>query len=499
MKIGAVLSYATVAFNAIAGLLYTPWMILCIGSDDYALYTLAISIVNFFLMDFGLGTATSRFLSSYYADGKEEEARNFLGIVYKLYFLISLVILIVLTFVYVNIGDLYSSLGAEQLEKFRALFVIVAGYSVVSFPCLVFNGVLTSNEEFVGPNLCNLLQKVSCILIVIASLLFGLGVFALVFANAATSVFFSLAKYAIIRRRTGAHANLRYSDKVVLRETVGFSAWVVVTSIAGRLVFSIAPSILAVFSTSWEIAVFGLASSLEGYVYAVANALGSMFMPSITKVLHSQGKSEPLQALLVRYGRVQLYIVGLVIFGFFVLGGRFVDCWMGPEYISVYWSACLLTLPSLFELPQMAAYVALTAAGEVKARALAYSLMAVVSVVLMAPLSSLWGSVGASAAIMTAYLVRTLLLNVMYKRYLDIAPLSFYRQVFSGWILPTLAASLIVLGASAFLGAGGWLPLCCLALALLAIYVVLIWRFSLNEYEKNLFSSFPGKLARRSK
>lgn len=48
IKKGALVSYVAVAFNAIAGLLYTPWMISCIGSNDYGLYTLALSVINFF-------------------------------------------------------------------------------------------------------------------------------------------------------------------------------------------------------------------------------------------------------------------------------------------------------------------------------------------------------------------------------------------------------------------------------------------------------------------
>lgn len=47
-KTGAILSYSSVVFNTVAGLIYTPWMISCIGADDYGLYTLALSVVNFF-------------------------------------------------------------------------------------------------------------------------------------------------------------------------------------------------------------------------------------------------------------------------------------------------------------------------------------------------------------------------------------------------------------------------------------------------------------------
>lgn len=119
IKKGALISYAAVAFNAIAGLLYTPWMISCIGADDYGLYTLALSVINFFLIDFGLGEAVSRFLSKYKAEGDRDRAAEFLGVAYKLYFLIALVILIILVIIFLFVDSIYAGLTASQLNTFK--------------------------------------------------------------------------------------------------------------------------------------------------------------------------------------------------------------------------------------------------------------------------------------------------------------------------------------------------------------------------------------------
>ena len=89
---GALLSYGAIAFNIVSGLLYTPWMIKTIGDDQYALYTLSISIINIFLVDFGIGSAVAKFLSNYYARGQQDEANLFMGIVYKVFIAISFVI-----------------------------------------------------------------------------------------------------------------------------------------------------------------------------------------------------------------------------------------------------------------------------------------------------------------------------------------------------------------------------------------------------------------------
>ena len=85
IKLGALVSYFTVAFNMLAGLLYTPWMISRIGQGNYGLYTLATSLITMFVMDFGMGAAVSRFVSKYNAVGDRQAVQNFLGLVYKLY------------------------------------------------------------------------------------------------------------------------------------------------------------------------------------------------------------------------------------------------------------------------------------------------------------------------------------------------------------------------------------------------------------------------------
>ena len=72
IKIGAILSYVSIALNIIVGLLYTPWMRSQIGESNYGLYTLANSLITLFLVDFGLSAATARYLSKYHAEGEEE-------------------------------------------------------------------------------------------------------------------------------------------------------------------------------------------------------------------------------------------------------------------------------------------------------------------------------------------------------------------------------------------------------------------------------------------
>ena len=76
LKYGAVISYIAILINTLTALFYLPWMARKLGQSHYALYNLAFSFVNFFLVDFGLGLAVSRFASKYRAEENEEKVNT---------------------------------------------------------------------------------------------------------------------------------------------------------------------------------------------------------------------------------------------------------------------------------------------------------------------------------------------------------------------------------------------------------------------------------------
>ena len=160
IKFGALLSYIAIAFNIVSGLLYTPWMVEAIGKSQYGLFTLANSVIILFLMDFGLSSATGRYLAKYNAAGDKEGAERFLGAVYKLYLILDVAILCVLTVVFFLIDGIYVNLTPEELSQFKVVYVISALFSVINFPFVTFNGILTAYEKFVPLKLADLLYRV---------------------------------------------------------------------------------------------------------------------------------------------------------------------------------------------------------------------------------------------------------------------------------------------------------------------------------------------------
>ena len=131
IKLGAVISYLSIGINIVFGLIYTPWMIHSIGKENFGLYTLAMSVISFFVFDFGLSMAVQRFVARYLAEGKPEKANDCLGLVARLYIWLDVVLLTLLTVVYFFIPFIYQELAPDEIEKLKVVDCVAALFSII--------------------------------------------------------------------------------------------------------------------------------------------------------------------------------------------------------------------------------------------------------------------------------------------------------------------------------------------------------------------------------
>ena len=501
IKLGAILSYFTIVFNIVAGLIYTPWMISQIGQSNYGLYTLATSLITLFVMDFGMSAAVTRFVSKFNAAGDQKSVNNFLGIVYKLYFVIDAVILIALIVVSFFIDNLYDNLTVTEVETFKILYVIVGLFSVISFPFTNLNGVLTAYERFVDLKFADLFNKVFIIVAMVVALLLGYGVYALVTVNAVAGLLTILVKLVIINKKTAVKVNLKYFDKKMLREIFGFSAWTTISSLAQRLIFNITPSVIAAVSVTGSVgvALFGLGSTIEGYVYTVATAINGMFMPRIAKIIHDGKKESDLMPLMIRIGRIQCMIIGILVVGFMALGESFiVDIWNKPDFSQSYICAGLLIIPSFFYLPMQIAHTTLIVENKVKLQAYVFVGMGILNVGLSLILSKYFGAIGASASIFVAYMVRTVAMAIIYQKSLKLDMVRFFKETFlklTPYLLITLAVGLLFENYNPL--PHGLLRFAINGAVLVGCFGVLMLVKGFNQYEKKLVTGVFKKILRK--
>ena len=64
IKAGAVLNYVIIGLNTLVGLAYTPYMLRCLGQNEYGLYSLVASIIAYLtIIDFDYGKVIFRYIT----------------------------------------------------------------------------------------------------------------------------------------------------------------------------------------------------------------------------------------------------------------------------------------------------------------------------------------------------------------------------------------------------------------------------------------------------
>ena len=423
LKLGAIISYIAIGINIISGLLYTPWMIHSIGRENYGLYTLALSVITLFVFDFGLSAAVTRYIARYLAQGRQDLADNCLGLVYRLYIVIDIILFLILFGVFFFLPQIYQKLTPDEIEKFKVVYSMAAIYAVISFPFIPVNGVLTAHECFIQLKLCDVLHKLIIVGTMTACLLIGYGLYALVLVNAISGFITIAFKLWCIQRYTPQKVSWGYFNKTELKEIAGYSGWVTVISLAQRCIFNLAPSILGALSGSTAIAILGIAMTLEGYTFTFANALNGMFLPKVSRIVN---ENEDIVPLMIRVGRIQILVIGLIVSGIICFGLEFIRLWVGDGFSDSYLCAILIIVPSFLHLPQTIGNETIFAQNKVKDLAVVFILMAVLNLLGAFALSRPLGALGICLSIFVAYLFRTIGMDYILFSKLHINILRFY-------------------------------------------------------------------------
>lgn len=502
IKFGALLSYLSIFLSVVAGLIYTPWMIRQIGESDYGLYTLANSLITFFLVDFGLSSATGRFISKYIAEGKQAEAEGFLGVVYKLYLAIDAVIFTLLLLLFFSLDSIYVNLTPVELEKFKIVYAIAGLYAVINFPFVNLNGILLANEKFIHQKFADILSRFLTIGLTVISLLCNLGLYSLVAVHAIAGLITVLYKYLAIRKTTETKINFHYKNRALYRQIFSFSLWSTVTMLAQRLIFNITPTVLGITVTAATsaIAAFGIVTTLEQYTYLFSMAIKGMFMPRIARIYAAEDSEKNIMPLMIGVGRFQFAVGGLIVAGFAVIGEEFLSYWIGssfsPEQIrNAYLGFLLVTVPGLFFNSLQIAHTALIVQNKVKLEALVTAVTGLVNIALTFFLSTTFGMVGACLSIFVAYTIRALLFHLVHHRVMGFDMALFFKRCYLNMAPPILLAGILGLILDHFLRSDTLLFLALKGGFVCLIYAVGVWLFSLSKAEQEkVLQLFSQKL-----
>lgn len=487
-KWGILLNYIAEAIRIVTTLLYTPVMLRLLGQSEYGLYQLVCSVVsNLGLLSFGFGSAYVRYYAKYQADGDEDGVAQLNGMFLLIFCSLSALCLICGGALAHNAQLVFGDgLSAPELAKARRLLSILVVNMALSFPNSVFDCYVTARERFVFQKLLRVAQSVLSPFLTLPLLLMGHGSAAVAGVSLGLTAAGLLTNCFYCGKKLKFVFSFRKLPVSLLREMWAFTFFIFLNQIIDQVNWSVDKFLLGRMCGTAAVAVYGIGSQIHSLYMQLSTAISTVFIPKVNRIVAESDDNAELTRLMTKVGRVQVLMLALIVTGFVFFGRPFLRLWAGGGYEQAYEVALLLIVPVTVPLIQNLGIEIQRAKNRHRARSVVYACLAAGNIVLSIFLIRRWGCVG--AAVGTAIAVtagNVLFMNWYYHKRIGLDMAAFWKEILGfvpAWILACLAGFAL----SACVEISGWGMLLASALAYTAAYGVIMWRFGMNSYEKQL-------------
>lgn len=501
IKIGIILNYINLGLGNLIPLFYTPIMLNLLGKSEYGLYKLSSNVTSYLgLISLGIGAAVTRYLiKAQTEEGQEAEEKIFglFMVIFQIISVLSLVVGIILT---LNLDIWYAdALTSEELSRMKILVFLMVLNTAISFSASPYMSVVTAHERFVFLQCMNIIT--TCVAPIINIVLLYLG-YASIGMAASTLILGVLVRiiYVFYVRRS-MHLRARYRDlpTYMLKEILMFSFWIFVGNVVGQLynaTDTVMIGMIPALATT-GVAVYNVGGVFNSMVFSLTTGVSSLLSPKANRMVFGGASEEELTELSIRVGRIQGFIISLLVLGFISFGRPFIHFYVGDGFEDAYWVAVLMMIPNMIPLVQSMCLSIIIAQNKHKFRSLVYLLIAIINVVGTWFAMKRWGIIGAAAVTAAAMLLgHGIIMNWYYARRTGLFIHQFWKEVGMVYIVP-VCLCIVTLILDRYVN---FYNMVCMLLGIVlftVLYMVLSWKFVFNTYEKNLLSESVRKIQKR--
>lgn len=499
IKIGAILSYATLALNNLVGLLYTPFMLRMLGKSEYGLYSIAASVIAYLtILDLGFGNTIVRYTAKFRAENKLQEQYQMFGMFFLLYCGISIITLLIGSILYLNAESIFdASLTTNELERTKTILLLMIFNLAITFPFSLFSSIITAYEHF-------LFQKMTTIVRIIlntATMIVLLNVGYKAIAMVVVTTIFNILTLGINLWYCKHYLKIKLIffkfQWTFLKEVSIYSFWIFLNAIMDCIYWSSGQIILGAIAGTTVVAVYAIAIQLQTFYMNFSTAINGVFLPKMTALVVQGDNKVIISDIFIKIGRIQYCVMAIILSGFILFGQQFINLWAGEGYSQAYTIALLFFIPLTIPLIQNMGIIILQARNQMKFRCLLYLGISVASLALQIPLARKYGGIGCAISVALALAIgQGIVMNVYYQRIQKINIIKFWKEIFKMSIIPLLLCIVsyyILLRISL----DSVSKLIIAILCYLSLYVPLFFKFSMNSYERDLVLKAKSSLLRK--
>ena len=489
IKIGAILSYLIIIANMIIGVLYTPILTSKLGQSEYGLYSLVTSVISYLtILDFGFGNSIIIYTTRYRNRNEKEKEQKLHGMFFIIYTIIGIIAGIIGGILWLNVDNLFgNTMTIEELNEARTLMGILTFNLIMTFPLSIFSSIITSYEKFVFAKTINLIRIIINPIIMIILLNFGYKAVALVILNTVLNLTTLILNFYYCKKKLNIKLKFGKLDFKLLREIMIFSVWIFLNSIIDKINYNVDQFVLGIVSGSVAVAIYSVASHLNQLYVNFSTAISGVLLPKITKMESENASDKEFSDIFIKTGRIQYVIMALILSGFILYGSEFINImWVGPEYSESYIISCILMISITVPLIQNIGINILQAKNKYKYRVIIFSIFAIINLVISIILSKLYGGIG--AAIGTAISLiggAGICMNIFYYRKIHINIIEFWKNI-GKMSIPIIFCVIFAIIIKMIIPINTVLNLILQIAIYSTLYCIIMWKFGINSYEKDL-------------
>lgn len=494
-KAGTILSYIDMSVRTLIAVLYTPMMIHFLGDAEYGVYNISYSVVSYLgLLSLGFAGSYVKFYFRYKTLADEKSIARLNGLFMSFYLFVSVVALLTGNVIANNIGGiLQGKMLVSEIQLSSKLMRILVLNVAFSFPASLFESYMTANEDFIVLKVVAIIRHLLDPLLGIPLLLLGYRSFGLSMAiTVATFLSFTFNVYYCFKK-LNMNINFKNPDLKLFREIAIFSSFIFLNIIVDQFNWSVDKIIIGKYVGSIAVATYSIGALINRQFISTSTAVSSVFIPQVNAIVAKGEKekkcvNQELTRLMTRIGRVQYYILMLLLIGFVTIGDYFItNIWLDNTYGTSYYVALILVVPAIVPLIQNVGLEIQRAKNMHVFRSVLYAAIAVLNIAISIPLSKKYGDIGAAIGTAVALtLGNIVVMNWYYHSRIGLNMKYYWRKIAQATIgmLPAILLSVVFLLSIT----KSFMVFVARGILVVLVYVIFVWRFSLNDYEKNLLS-----------
>ncbi|SHF46215.1 Membrane protein involved in the export of O-antigen and teichoic acid [Salegentibacter echinorum] len=495
LKKGVLLSYVTIILTNVIGLALTPFIIRSLGDAEYGLYALIGAFVGYIsVLDLGLNNTIVRYVAKFRAEKDKNGEESFLSTTMIIYGFISLIIGVIGTILYYNLESLFgSSLTSVELSKAKLMFLILIFNIAITLPGGAFTAICNGYEHFVFPRTINIARYLVRSAAVVGLLYLGGDAIGLVLLDTALNLAVIVINIWYVVTKLKIKFSLSGFQFPLIKEIFSYSIWIFVMALVYQFQWKGGQVILGIETNTVTVAIYAVGILLGTYYGAFASAINGVFLPKAMQMVVKNASGKTLTAETIRIGRITLIVLLGILGAFSLYGKQFITLWVGANYLDAWPIALLIMLVSTNILVQSFADSTLKAKKLFRFKGLSYIILLVGGTILGYFLIKPLNSFGIILGIATSWALSQLLVTFYFKKKMDFQIKDFYSELFKG-ILPVFIISIgIGFLIDYLIQFKNWIGFFIKVILFLTVYILLILRFAINNYEKNLFYGLISK------